>query len=140
MHTLDNKISIYCDGFLKYKNYREGCSVIVLDNSISRFFKKIFETSRVKKSDIKELLVNNKVTSNVAEYFALYNSLRLAQKYNCTVNIFSDSMLVVMQFNKYWQCSNNVLKKWLDKCLKMNKDNIKLYWVSRKEIVKILGH
>lgn len=139
-HIQGNRISIYCDGFLKYKSYQKGCSVAVFDNSISYFSKKIFVTEKVKKHDLRKLIINNGVTSNVAEYFALYNSLRLAKKYDCNVNIFSDSMLAVMQFNNYWKCSNNVLRKWLKKCLEIRKDNINLYWVSRKEIVKILGH
>ena len=67
-------MKIYCDGFLKHQNYRNGCSVGV-QFSDDHFEKKTFEMRKVKNKKLNTFIHTNKITTNVAEYFAVYNAL-----------------------------------------------------------------
>ena len=52
-------------------------------------------------------------TCNVAEYMALIRVLELmADKKNCNIKIYGDSMLVIEQMNDNWMIKNGAYKNW----------------------------
>lgn len=74
-------------------------------------------------------------TSNQAEYEALIKALDIiAQKSYSDYIIYSDSQIVVNQFNKAWKCKNYRLQQLLNLAWKKSSNlNIKLKWIPRNE-------
>jgi len=79
------------------------------------------------------------VTNNIAEYealiFALNTVVEKKELYN-HIDIFSDSQLVCMQFNKKWKCKDKNLSILLGKALKLRdeiKSKISLTYIPREE-------
>lgn len=83
-------------------------------------------------------------TVNEAEYQTLILLLIWLYEHNITdeVLIHSDSMLVVQQMNKEWRVNSNSMKRLnnIAMTLLIRLPNVKIEWVSRKVIVKVLGH
>jgi ribonuclease HI len=138
-------ISIYCDGFLKYKNYRNGCSVGVYYND-DHFVKNTYEMKDVKNKKLNNFIHSNKITTNVAEYFAVFKALLVAKKIlkktDDYVTINSDSKLAVYQVNDDWFCRDQTLRVWQKICMDLleSDSRIILEWVTRKANVTLLGH
>lgn len=87
------------------------------------------------------------ITNNLAEYHslisALQGALELYSKPNTIhLTIRGDSMLVVEQVNRRWTTRDDKLKPLQSKAIELlNRfHSWDLYWVSRKEIVPVLGH
>jgi ribonuclease HI len=138
-------ISIYCDGFLKYKNYRNGCSVGVYYND-DHFVKNTYEMKDVKNKKLNNFIHSNKITTNVAEYFAVFKALLVAKKIlkktDDYITINSDSKLAVYQVNDDWFCRDQTLRVWQKICMDLleSDSRIILEWVTRKANVTLLGH
>lgn len=81
---------------------------------------------------------------NESEYLALIYLLEYLYKNNIQseIEIHSDSALVVNQVNKVWKVRAKNLLPYLVRInnLLEHLPNIKISWVSRKEIVRVLGH
>ncbi len=63
------------------------------------------------------------VTNNIAEYRALIESLKLIIEKNISdgeIQIFSDSKLVCMHFNKVWKCKDKKLIPLLREALELS--------------------
>jgi len=85
---------------------------------------------------------NNKLvfTNNVAEYFALYMAIKAAKKYKADI-IYSDSQTIVKQINGLFSVNADNLKVWYEYVIKaLSGTDIKVIWISRKIIVKLIGH
>jgi ribonuclease HI len=128
------KIIVYCDGFFgKRTDPMPGCSYAVVIRG------EVVEKHMVYAEDFI-------ATSNQAEYFALYTALtqvrRLLKKHpKAEIIVYSDSMLVVNQYNRRWQCTGRLLA-WRKKCYVVcpPAENVQVLWISRVANVKILGH
>lgn len=90
------------------------------------------------------------LTNNEAEYGALLMVLDLlghqAGGWEANVDIYSDSQLLVEQFNERWKCKKAHLRRLRDAALDgrdwLSKQGISIFVskVSRDEIVEKLGH
>ena len=79
--------------------------------------------------------IGNK-TNNQAEWEALVEALKLAQKNNWNnIKIFSDSKLVVEQFNNRWRVKKQELMSYYftAKTLEGLIDTVDLRWISRSQ-------
>lgn len=75
-------------------------------------------------------------TNNQAEWEALIEALKLAQQYGWTsIKIYSDSKLVVEQFNNNWKIKDeHLLSLYVGaKTLAGLLDTVDLQWISRSE-------
>lgn len=84
-------------------------------------------------------------TNNEAEYLGLKDVLAYAFVYHPEkiVRIYSDSQLIVNQFNKRWACRDTKLVPLLQECLALASlytQELHLSWVRRAEMVRRLGH
>ncbi|MFA5715872.1 MAG: reverse transcriptase-like protein [Candidatus Paceibacterota bacterium] len=131
-------VIIQCDGFLKYKDYRNGCSVAIVEKGIA-IYKKIYLLENLKSKDLKMFAEKEKITNNVVEYFAIYCAILLAGKYKIPF-IYSDSELCVKQLMEDWTITKEHLKVWNKLCKKHLKKYQRIVWISRKANVLILGH
>jgi ribonuclease HI len=130
-----NDIVVYCDGFLKYKNLRNGCSVALVVNNKIEFVKRFLLADFSKKFMFAK---QHPVTNNVVEYFAMFCALNIAKKYNANI-IYSDSEIIVNQLYGDWVINEDHLQKWFDLCNKINCKSM-ILWIKRNKNVKILGH
>lgn len=82
-------------------------------------------------------------TSNESEYLSLLALLEFLEKNykDETSFIYMDSRLVYNQVGNGWKVRADNLKEFNAVALKIkNKINVKLIWIGRKEILKVLGH
>lgn len=84
-------------------------------------------------------------TNQEAEYQALLDALQwLEGRYDRTVwyRIWTDSRLLVNQTSDYWRCFAPNLIPYLVQAqtLLRTMPTVKLAWIPRAEIVKVLGH
>lgn len=137
---MKDDVVIYCDGFLKHKKYRNGCSVAVVVNDV-KVLHEFFEVSGMVALYLKRITLSGKVTTFMMELFAIYNALLLARRYKCVI-IYSDAMGAVQKItNRSDIDEDTTLGKWYKRCrYYYNKLNVKVLWITRKTNVKILGH
>jgi len=84
-------------------------------------------------------------TNNEAEYKSLHTLLtEISRGYpkETPIQVMMDSQLVVKQINEQWRVKAKNLKNYYADIIKMKSvlNDFSLAWVSRKLIVKILGH
>jgi len=84
-------------------------------------------------------------TNNEAEYKSLHTLLtKIYTSYekDLPISIMMDSQLVVKQVNEQWKIKAKNLRDYYRDIIKIKTelDDFSLAWVSRKLIVKILGH
>jgi hypothetical protein len=81
-------------------------------------------------------------TNNLAEIMAHYYALKrvydVSGKMPLTVR--QDSKLIINFVNGSWVCKKPWLQCWLNSILYLKWSTVEVEWVSRNEIVKILGH
>lgn len=137
---VESAIKVYCDGFMHWGDWWNGCSVAVKNGDD-------FTLSRLEFTDLQSSRINNfinsyPITNNVVEYFALYSALFVAGQIPADrrVYVFSDSMLVVNQFNEGWSINHDHLRIWHYACWERKTPNTSVIWTNRKNIVKVLGH
>ena len=121
----------FCDG---------GCNNVTKSNAYGSF--KIFSD---KEEVLKRTEYNFIKSSNEAEYQTFMDLLYYIKENfpeNIDVKIFSDSMLLVNQVNKRWnvKADNMLIFNGSAVNLFNSFDSISLEWVTRKIIVKQLGH
>lgn len=123
-------INAYCDGGGNNKTKKDFYgSFVVEGHDIQRFYY--------------DLHLPSVRTTNEAEYLTFILLLEYLQLNNISnVQVHSDSMLVVNQVNGGWRVNSPTIKKyWLRAVTLLNQlRNVKIKWVSRKIIVKELGH
>lgn len=74
------------------------------------------------------------LTSNEAEYMAIYNALEATAAKE--IEILSDSKLVVSQLNREWHIKESRLRKLFDKVHELIRDrglSVEFKWIPRKE-------
>lgn len=85
-------------------------------------------------------------TSNEAEYMSLIKLLKFIKNLTDYQRnkwiIYSDSKLVVKQVTNGWRVHSPNLKELNKEAIKLynSMGNVSLFWVSRKEVYKFLGH
>lgn len=141
------EIVIYADGFMKSKKeVTAGCSVAVFENDeikilhIKKYVNKL--NSKIRK------IFNSDTTNNSAEYFALYNALKVCnkmmQKYGDIVYIiYMDSELIVNQINGIYSITKPHLLKMYKLCKLVEEElpyAVDIVWIKRIKLVEILGH
>ncbi len=131
-------VIIQCDGFLKFGEYRNGCSVAIVENG-KAIYKRIYLLEKLKNKNLKMFAEKEKITNNVVEYFAIYCAAILAGQYKIPF-IYSDSELCVRQLMDGWTINLSHLKVWNKLCKKQLKKYMRLVWITRDANVKILGH
>jgi ribonuclease HI len=123
-------ISAYSDGGGNNKTKKDFYgSFVVEGHEIKRFYY--------------DLHGPNIKTTNEAEYQTLILLLEYLQLNNISdVQIYSDSMIVVNQINGTWRINSETLKPYWTKAVVILNQlrNVKINWVSRKIILKELGH
>ncbi len=150
------KESIFCDGFIKFKDLEYGGSyksmtdgkiyVRTIDRDLKKYNRNLYKFLQKHLYEGGEKTKKKrKYSNNVCEYFALYmalfySRLQLSQSKNKIINIYSDSLLIVNQMNKKWGVNSAVLKKLHSCCNDIKTNNINIIWISRSRIVKELGH
>lgn len=75
-----------------------------------------------------------KTTNNVAEYTAIINSLRVAKKFtNSSIEVFSDSQLVIKQMNKEYKINKPHLLRLYKEAVELSQkfENVKFFHVRR---------
>lgn len=82
---------------------------------------------------------NGEGTSNIAEWLALIEALKIAKSYreedrNCKISIFGDSKLIVNQFNLLWRINE---EKFLPLFKEARRLNVQarigeIYWIKRE--------
>lgn len=117
-----DKLIVYIDGASKGNPGEGACSAIFMNekNEI------IAEEGRVLGT----------CTNNFAEYSSLHLALSVAKRYNANnLEIFSDSQLLVKQFNGEYQIKNENLKKLMDIIKKESKHfkEVKLNYIPRSK-------
>lgn len=133
-------IVIYGDGFLNNKKYgivkTGGCSVAVVINGKKVHLETIVFPNK------RPFTKTRKITVPMMEYFAMYNAMQLARKFNLVDNIivYSDAETVVQQLNDKWQINNKILQKWYNLVKSITPESVTLLWIKRIANVKILGH
>ncbi len=147
---MDNKVRIFCDGFMSVylgrnkKHFTNGGSVcVVRDNKIIylkrnriKIYKLPYQLALFSNPDSKEFVFTN----NVAEYFALYTAIPVAKQYGSSI-IYSDSQTIVNQVNGLYRVNAENLKIWNRYVRKsLRGTNIKVFWIGRKKIIKLIGH
>lgn len=76
----------------------------------------------------------NGMTNNIAEYNALLNALAWAFKNEVSVQIKTDSQLVVQQTVGTWKCNKEELRVLRDRCRKgLEMTGSTLQWVPREQ-------
>lgn len=76
------------------------------------------------------------ITSNEAEYLAVYDALSKVEPSSGNVEILSDSMLVVNQLNREWHIKDDRMRELFDKVCKLiqeKKLSVKFVWVPRED-------
>jgi len=131
-------VIVQCDGFLKFGEYRNGCSVAIVENG-KCIYKRIYLLEKLKNKNLKMFAEKEKVTNNVVEYFAIYCAAILASQYRIPF-IYSDSELCVKQLMDGWSINLSHLKLWNKLCKKHLKKYMSVVWFSRDANVKVLGH
>jgi ribonuclease HI len=120
----------YCDGGGNNKTKKDFYGSFVVDGrEIKRYY-----------YDLHAPFVK---TTNEAEYETLILLLEYLQLNNLSdIQIHCDSRLVVNQINGEWRVLNPEIEKyWLKAVTLINQlRNVRIEWVSRKVIVKVLGH
>lgn len=114
--------NIYFDGASRGNPGLCSSAGVILDNDNNILFSK---TSR-----------HDYNTNNYAEYYGLINGLELAIENNLIENeitVFGDSLLIINQTNKKWQCKSNNLIPLYEKVqsLIVNFNNIKFIHIKR---------
>ena len=119
-----NNLKIFIDGACQPNPGSGGIGIYVISNDTEE---KI------------SLPLKGTVTNNIAEYealiFALNTIIKRKELYD-HIDIFSDSQLVCMQFNKKWKCKDKNLSMLLDKALKLRdeiKSKVSLAYIPREE-------
>ncbi|NSW88155.1 ribonuclease HI family protein [bacterium] len=119
-----NNLKIFIDGACQPNPGSGGIGIYVISNDTEE---KI------------SLPLKGTVTNNIAEYealiFALNTIIKRKELYD-HIDIFSDSQLVCMQFNKKWKCKDKNLSVLLDKALKLRdeiKSKVSLAYIPREE-------
>ncbi len=119
-----NNLKIFIDGACQPNPGSGGIGIYVISNDTEE---KI------------SLPLKGTVTNNIAEYealiFALNTVIKRKELYD-HIDIFSDSQLVCMQFNKKWKCKDKNLSVLLDKALKLRdeiKSKVSLAYIPREE-------
>ena len=119
-----NNLKIFIDGACQPNPGSGGIGIYVISNDTEE---KI------------SLPLKGTVTNNIAEYealiFALNTVIKRKELYD-HIDIFSDSQLVCMQFNKKWKCKDKNLSMLLDKALKLRdeiKSKVSLAYIPREE-------
>ncbi len=83
-------------------------------------------------------------TNNEAEWLALRATLRFARQFHPQehIQIYSDSQLIVNQFNGRWRCQNPRLIRFAHQCwdIAPHFPQCVVSWQPRKEMLKRLGH
>ena len=71
------------------------------------------------------------LSNNEAEWKALLEGIKKAKELGVrSVKIYSDSNLVVQQFNGRWKCKSQEMKAYYDQCRKeANGMHVHLFWV-----------
>lgn len=131
-------VIIQCDGFLKFGEYRNGCSVAIVENG-KAIYKRIYLLEKLKNKNLKMFAEKEKITNNVVEYFAIYCAAILAGQYKIPF-IYSDSELCVRQLMDGWTINLPHLLVWNKLCKKQLKKYMSVVWMSRTGNVKVLGH
>ena len=73
-------------------------------------------------------------TNNTAEYNAIINALKVAERYSRGhIQVYSDSNLAVQQINKKWRINKPHLAKLCDKVYKLNQkyEKVEFFHVNR---------
>lgn len=74
------------------------------------------------------------ITSNEAEYLAVYNALNAAKVKN--IEIVSDSKLVIHQLRREWHIKDDKMRELFDKVQKLIRDrelSVTFSWVRREQ-------
>ena len=121
---MENNLKIFIDGACQPNPGSGGVGIHIICNGIEE---KISSP------------LSGVVTNNIAEYEALILSLETILKkkelFN-KINIFSDSQLVCMQFNKKWKCKEATLAVLLTKAQSLRdkiKSDFSLSYIPREQ-------
>jgi ribonuclease HI len=144
---------VYCDGGNhSHSNTGMYGSFKIMEHS------KNYSTNRTVIHRVRQPLGDG--TNNMAEYLILIETLKVIrdcvnQTYDFPTvpkpqtsyfTIYSDSQLVVKTVNGHWMCHKEHIALLRDKAQKLmveieeKRAGVKIKWVSRNEIVKVLGH
>lgn len=82
---------------------------------------------------------NGEGTSNIAEWLALIEALKIAKSYreedkNCKISIFGDSKLIVNQFNLLWRVNEEKFLPLFKEARRLNAQVRigEIYWIKRE--------
>ena len=123
-------ITIYTDGSGPHGNGIGSASFVVVRNDAITYFYADPVCDKMVK-----VIGGEKVTNNIAEYLSVYKALDYAlQNGHNEVQIFTDSQLVVKQFNREYQAKNNVmyaLLKSINELISEHSMHVTISWVPR---------
>jgi ribonuclease HI len=119
-------LEIYCDGLCEPKNPGGyGCSAFV----VFRDGEQIHQRYGCVGS-------GPEMTNNVAEYRAVRGALKwlAGNRGDGSVQVMTDSKLVVEQVNGRWECNSDKLRPYRDDCRRLLRgmENVMLLWVPRE--------
>lgn len=138
-------IVVYCDGFLKNRMGKEGCSVAVAVDD-KKVFHKFYFLNAIKEERFKRLVELSKpITVPITELFAVYRGLQTADKlyhrHKQDIIVYSDSLSSVNLVTGLWHPNERVIKLWTNKCQFVYElGHKRLLWIRRTKLVEMLGH